>query len=53
MQQEAIAYLRIAREHRDSSLYGILIDFPLMKLQDDPSYRDLISQIGLPAHAGS
>jgi len=53
MQQEAIAYLRIAREHRDPSLCGILIDFPLLKLQGDPSYRDLISQIGLPAQAGS
>jgi hypothetical protein len=53
LQPEAIAYLRIAQERRDSLLSGILIDAPLMKLRDDPSYRELISQLGLPPVQGS
>jgi len=52
-QRDAIAYLRIAHERRDSALSGLLIDFPLVKLHDDPSYRELISQIGLPQIRGS
>jgi len=51
-QHEAITYLRIAHDRRDSLLSGLLVDFPLMKLHDDPTYRELISQIGLPPLQG-
>ena len=44
-QPEAIAYLRIAHDRRDSALSGLLVDFPLLKLHDDPSYRELIAQV--------
>ena len=52
-QHEAITYLRIAHDRRDAKLSGLLIDFPLLKLHDDPSYRELVSQLGLPPLQGS
>ena len=52
-QHEAMTYLRIAHDRRDSLLSGLLVDFPLMKLHDDPTYRELISQIGLPPLQGT
>ena len=52
-QHEAIGYLRIAHDRRDSALSGLLVDFPMLKLHNDPSYRELISQIGLPPLQGS
>jgi len=52
-QREAITYLRIALDRRDSGLSGLLLDFPLLKLHDDPSYRELIAQVGLPSPKGS
>ena len=50
-QPEAIAYLRVAHDRRESALSGLLVDFPL--LHDDPSYRELIAQVGLPSLKGS
>jgi tetratricopeptide (TPR) repeat protein len=52
-QHEAIAYLRIAHDRRDSALSGLLVDFSIMKLHDDPAYRELVSQLGLPPRQGS
>jgi hypothetical protein len=52
-QSEAIAYLHIAHDRRDSALSGLLLDFPSLKAHDDPSYRELIAQVGLPSPKGS
>jgi tetratricopeptide (TPR) repeat protein len=52
-QREAIAYLRIAHDRRDSALSGLLVDFSILKLHDDPAYRELVSQLGLPPVQGS
>ncbi len=51
--QEALAYLKLARERREPGLAGLLIDPQLRGLRDDPSYRELISHVGLPPVASS
>jgi tetratricopeptide (TPR) repeat protein len=48
-EHEAIEYLHIALDRRDSALSCMSIDYRLSKLHDDPSYHDLISQLGLPS----
>jgi tetratricopeptide (TPR) repeat protein len=52
-QHDAIAYLRIAHDRRDSALSGLLVDFTILKLHNDPAYRELVSQLGLPPRPGS
>lgn len=46
--QEAMDYLRTAHARHDSSLSKLLVDPELRTLRNDPSYRELISQLGLP-----
>ncbi len=46
--QEALNYLQVSRERRESALSELLVDPPFMSLRDDPSYRELILQVGLP-----
>jgi len=46
--QGAITYLRAAHDRHDLALAGMLADPPFIPLHGDPSYRDLVSQVGLP-----
>ena len=51
--QEALEYLRAARARREPALATLLID-PFFKiLQEDPAYRELVSQVGLKRIAAS
>jgi len=51
--QEAISYLRTARERHDLALAGILADPYFVGLHGDTAYRELVSQVGLPTSIGS
>ena len=51
--QEALNYLRVSRERRESALSALLVDPMLVSLHDDPSYRKLITQVGLAQVATS
>ncbi len=51
--QEAMEYLRAAHARHDSSLSKLLVDPELRTLHNDPSYRELLSQLGLPQVAAS
>ena len=45
--KQALSYLQISRVRRESALTELLVDPPFKSLHDDPSYRELISQVGL------
>ncbi|MGA9565707.1 MAG: tetratricopeptide repeat protein [Candidatus Korobacteraceae bacterium] len=51
--REALSYLQVSRERRESALSMVLVDPPLKTLRDDPSYRELVIQVGLPQLASS
>jgi tetratricopeptide (TPR) repeat protein len=51
--KEAVAYLRVARARHESPLAGIRNDPTLATLHADPSYREFVSELGLPEIAGS
>jgi tetratricopeptide (TPR) repeat protein len=51
--QDALYYLRVSRAQRESALANMLVDPELKSLHDDPSYRELIMQVGLPQLATS
>ncbi len=46
--QDALYYLRVSRAQRESALANILVDPELKSLHDDPSYRELMMQVGFP-----
>jgi len=51
--QEALSYLRAARDRHDLALAGILADPPFIALHGDAAYRELVSEVGLPPPVGS
>jgi hypothetical protein len=51
--REALSYLQVSHERRESALTELLVDPPFVSLHDDPSYRELIMQVGLPQLASS
>jgi tetratricopeptide (TPR) repeat protein len=51
--QEALKYLGIARDRHDTMLMNLRSDPTMSNLHDDPAFRSLVTQIGLPALPGS
>ena len=51
--QQAITYLRAAHDRHDLALAGMLADPPFIGLRGDSSFRELLSQVGLPLPVGS
>ena len=45
--QQSMAYLRAAQARHELALSALLVDPFFRVLRDDPSYRELLSQVGL------
>jgi tetratricopeptide (TPR) repeat protein len=50
---EALRYLEISRDRHETMLMNLRSDLSMKSLYGDPSFRDLLAQIGLPPVPGS
>jgi Tfp pilus assembly protein PilF len=49
LKQEALDQLQSAFEHHETELVSMRVDEALASLHDEPRFRELLSQVGLPA----